>query len=145
MKKSFIKNFFVCGLCGWCLECFWTGMSSIKKWINNDRTLACRTSVWMFPIYGMAACLTPICSKLEKRNALLRGGVYAILIYLTEYTTGVILKKYGACPWDYSKSKFNVKGVIRFDYAPAWIFTGLFFERILHGKHKKISLPQNQN
>ena len=90
----------ICGLCGWCLECFWTGLSSIKKWKKNDRTLSCRTSIWMFPIYGMAACLSPICTKLEKRNALLRGGVYAVLIYLAEYSTGVLLKKYKACPWD---------------------------------------------
>lgn len=135
MKKIFLKNFLICGLCGWCLECFWTGLSSIRKWRHNDRTLLCRTSIWMFPIYGMAACLSPICSRLEKRNALLRGGVYAALIYLTEYFTGVLLKKYRACPWDYSKAKFNIKGVIRFDYAPVWFFTGLLFEKILRRKN----------
>ena len=129
--KTFLKNFFICGLCGWCLECFWTGLCSIKKWSKNDRTLTCRTSVWMFPIYGMAACLSPICSKLQKRSALLRGGVYAILIYLTEYTTGVILKKYRACPWDYSKTKYYVNGVIIFDYAPVWFLTGLLYEKNL--------------
>lgn len=129
--KNFLKNFFKCGLCGWCLECFWTGLCSIKNWSKNDRTLSCRTSVWMFPIYGMAAFLAPLCSKLQKRNALVRGGVYAILIYITEYTTGVLLKKYRACPWDYSKSKYHVNGVIRFDYAPLWILTGLLFEKIL--------------
>ena len=106
-------------------------MSSVRKWNKHDRTLLCRTSIWMFPIYGSAAFLAPLCSKLKKRNALLRGGVYAALIYLTEYSTGVLLKKYRACPWDYSKAKFNVKGVIRFDYAPAWFLTGLLFEKIL--------------
>lgn len=134
MIKKFCKNFIRCGLCGWCLECFWTGINSIKNWKGNDKTLSCRTSIWMFPIYGLAACLPPICTKLQKRNALFRGGVYATLIYITEFITGVILKKYGACPWDYSKSKFNIKGVIRFDYIPVWILTGLFFEKILHRK-----------
>lgn len=131
MIKNFMKNFFICGLCGWCLECFWTGLSSIKNWRNNDRTLSCRTSVWMFPIYGMAAFFSPVCTLLKKRNALLRGGVYAVLIFLTEYITGMILKKYRACPWDYSKSKYNINGVIRLDYAPAWFLTGLLFEKIL--------------
>lgn len=79
----------------------------------------------------MAACLSPICSRLEKRSALLRGGVYAVIIYLTEFSTGVLLKKYRACPWDYSKAKLNIKGVIRFDYAPIWFLTGLIFEKIL--------------
>lgn len=134
MKKLFFKNFITCGLCGWCLECFWTGIHSIKNWKNQDKTLSCRTSIWMFPIYGMAACLLPISNKLQKRNALFRGGVYATLIYITEYITGIILKKYRACPWDYSKSKYNIKGVIRFDYAPVWFLTGLLFEKILHWK-----------
>lgn len=130
MRKCFIKNFIICGFIGWCMECLWTGLNSIKK--HNDRTLACHTSVWMFPIYGLAACLTPICSKLKKRTALCRGGVYLVLIYIAEYTTGVILKKYRACPWDYSKAKLNVKGVIRLDYAPLWFLTGLFFEKVLN-------------
>ncbi|HKL99205.1 MAG TPA: hypothetical protein VJZ06_04795 [Mobilitalea sp.] len=130
MKKCFVNNFFICGLIGWCMECFWTGLSTIKK--HEDRTLSCHTSVWMFPIYGMAACLTPICSKLKKRNALCRGGVYALIIYLAEYISGVILKKYRACPWDYSKAKLNYKGVVRLDYAPVWFITGLFFEKILN-------------
>jgi uncharacterized membrane protein len=88
----------------------------------------------MFPIYGMAACLSPICNKLKNRNALLRGGVYTIIIYAAEYTSGVLLKKHGACPWDYSKAKLNYKGVIRLDYAPVWCIAGFFFEKILKTK-----------
>ncbi|MBH1940123.1 hypothetical protein I5677_04340 [Mobilitalea sibirica] len=129
MKNKFLYNFITCGFCGWCMECLWTGLDSIRK--HKDRTLTCHTSVWMFPIYGMAACLTPICKKIKRKNAFYRGGVYALLIFLTEYTTGVILKKYKACPWDYSKAKLHYKGVIRLDYAPAWFLAGLFFEKIL--------------
>ena len=130
MKKCFASNFIICGLCGWCMECLWTGMGSIKNH-RKDKTLSCHTSIWMFPIYGMAACLSPICKKLKARNALFRGGIYATLIYIGEYTSGVILKKHSACPWDYSKAKFNYKGVIRLDYAPVWLLAGLFFEKIL--------------
>jgi uncharacterized membrane protein len=114
------------------MECIWTGLDSLRK--HTDKTLSCHTSVWMFPIYGMAACLTPICNKLKNRSALLRGGVYALLIYIAEFTSGVILKKHGACPWDYSKAKLNYKGVVRLDYAPAWFLAGLFFEKILNRK-----------
>ena len=132
MKKCFFTNFLICGLCGWCMECFWTGLGSLRS--RTDKTLSCHTSIWMFPIYGMAACLNPICNKLKNRNALLRGGVYALLIFAAEYTSGVCLKKYGACPWDYSKAKYNYKGVIRLDYAPAWFLAGLFFEQVLNRK-----------
>lgn len=129
MKKNFLTNFLLCGLCGWCMECSWTGVNAIVK--HKDKALLCRTSVWMFPIYGLAACLSPISKHLKKRNALLRGGVYAFLIYSAEYISGIILKKHGACPWDYSKAKYNYKGVIRLDYAPLWFLAGLFFEKIL--------------
>lgn len=131
MKKQFISNFILCGFCGWCMECLWTGLSSIRNH-RKDKTLMCRTSVWMFPIYGMAACLSPICRRLQEKNALLRGAIYAILIYIAEFTSGIILKKHGACPWDYSKAKLNYKGVIRLDYAPAWFVAGLFFEKLLN-------------
>lgn len=129
MKKCFVKDYLLCGLCGWCMECFWTGLASLCK--RKDKTLSCKTSVWMFPIYGMAAFLTPICKKLENRSALIRGGVYLLLIYSTEFVSGIILKKHNACPWDYSKAKLNFKGVIRLDYAPAWFLAGLCFEKLL--------------
>lgn len=132
MKKHFLQNFIICGLYGWCMECLWTGIASMRK--HTDKKLSCHTSVWMFPIYGMAACLSPICKILKNRNALLRGGVYTLLIFSAEYTSGVFLKKYGACPWDYSKAKLNYKGVVRFDYAPAWFLAGLFFEKVLSQK-----------
>ncbi|NLK74531.1 MAG: hypothetical protein GX288_04500 [Clostridiales bacterium] len=129
MKKHFITDFIICGFCGWCMECLWTGIDAIRK--RKDKTLLYRTSVWMFPIYGMAACLNPICSKLKNRCTLVRGGVYAVLIFLAEYFFGIFLKRHGACPWDYSKAKYNYKGVIRLDYAPAWFLAGLFFEKVL--------------
>ncbi len=62
---------------------------------------------------------------------MIRGGVYTIGIFLTEYSLGTLLKKYKACPWDYSKSKYNFRGVIRLDYAPLWFIVGLLFEKIL--------------
>ncbi|HEX3078364.1 MAG TPA: hypothetical protein VHQ24_16020 [Lachnospiraceae bacterium] len=134
MKKNTFTNFMLCGLSGWCMECFWTGLSSIVK--HNDRELTCHTSVWMFPIYGMAAFLKPVCKLVKNTNAIVRGGVYTICIFATEFFTGNLLKKYQACPWDYSKSKVNYKGVIRFDYAPLWFIVGLFYEKILLGNKK---------
>lgn len=129
-KNIFFKNFIICGLIGWCMECFWTGMSSIFR--KKDRKLSCHTSIWMFLIYGLAACFYPICKKLCNKNILCRGGIYIILIFIIEYITGITLKKFDACPWDYSKAKLNYKGVIRLDYAPAWFIAGLLFEKVIN-------------
>lgn len=88
----------------------------------------------MFPIYGAAALLTPLFHKAKKFPVMLRGTLYTILIFIAEFFSGSLLKKHQACPWDYSKAKFNVKGVIRLDYAPMWFLTGLLFERLLTPK-----------
>lgn len=127
MKKNLLSNFFICGFIGWCLECLWTGLNSI---IKRDKSLKCNTSIWMFPIYGMAAFLSPISKLLKNKNVFKRGMVYTFFIFLTEYITGSFLKKHKACPWDYSKAKLNYKGIIRFDYAPLWFIVGLFYESI---------------
>ena len=129
MKKSFTNNFFLCGASGWCMECLWTGIGSILS--KSDRQLSCHTSVWMFPIYGLAACFSPMCKKMVSHNSLFRGTIYMLCIYATEYTTGRLLKKWDACPWDYSASKWNYQGLIRLDYAPAWFLAGLFYEKLL--------------
>ena len=99
------KNFFVCGLTGWCMEILFTSTGSFLK---QDKRLIGRTSVWMFPIYGTAAVIAPLYHSIKNLPALLRG-----------------------CPWDYSHAKTNIDGVIRLDYAPLWMAAGLLFERIL--------------
>ncbi len=131
MKNKYANNFLKCGLLGWCLECGWTGFLSIFK---KDKSLSCRTSLWMLPIYGLATFLSPISDKVKDKNIILRGGIYAFCIYVAEYTFGSILKRINACPWDYSKEKFNYKGLIRFDYAPIWFFVGLLYESLLNNK-----------
>ena len=73
-----------------------------------------------------------------------RGIIYSIIIFLTEFITGFILKKHKACPWDYSDSKYNIKGIIRLDYAPLWFIVGLIYEKILTSQHrmkKKRKIP----
>ncbi|WP_330387270.1 putative ABC transporter permease [[Clostridium] polysaccharolyticum] len=136
MKHKMFVKFLFCGVIGWCLECLWTGLGSlIGK--NFDRKLTCHTSLWMFPIYGMAAFIYPISKKIKSQCTLLRGGVYSLLILITELVTGELLKKFGACPWDYSKSKFDFDGVIRFDYIPIWFVVGLLYEKILNRNNTK--------
>lgn len=125
MKKRFI----FCGLLGWCLEIFWTGLQSLQR---RQMKLMGHSSIWMFPIYGMAFLFAPISRLLRKKSIWVRGSVYAGGIFLTEYLSGIFLKKRGICPWDYSHARLNVKGVIRLDYAPVWFLTGLLYEKLLN-------------
>ena len=124
MKKQFV----ICGLCGWCMELLWTGLQSFRR---RDPKLSANTSVWMFPIYGLACLIGPVSDRLSNIPLVIRGCTYAGAIYFTEYVTGTLLKKNGMCPWDYSRAPHNVNGVIRADFAPLWFAAGLFYESLL--------------
>lgn len=136
MKKLF-KNFIICGITGWCLEIMFTALHSLRR---RDMKLTGQSSLWMFPIYGSAAFLEPLCSRIKGKPALLRGGFYAIFIFIGEFITGSLLSGKNLCPWDYSRSKWHINKVIRLDYIPNWILAGLLFERILtHDSSDNIS------
>lgn len=121
------NKFILCGLTGWCMEILWTGICSMAK---KDSKLSCNTSFWMFPIYGMASFIGPISNHMKNIPIPFRGIIYTAGIYATEYATGSVLKMHNACPWDYSKAKFNYKGLIRLDFAPLWFMAGLVFEKL---------------
>lgn len=126
--KKYIHNFIHCGILGWCIEILFTAFHSFRQ---RKLTLKGSTSVWMFPIYGSACLLSPVCRLLKGKPVLVRGSVYAGLIFGAEYLTGTLLSRKQICPWDYSRSRWHVKKVIRLDYLPYWFLTGLLFERLL--------------
>lgn len=126
--EKILKNFMKCGFAGWGMEILFTALHSLQR---RDMTLKGTTSVWMFPIYGTAAFLQPVCRRLSGKPALARGFVYALCIFLTEYCTGRFLWKRRLCPWDYGSSRYHIGHVIRLDFAPYWIAAGLFFEQLL--------------
>lgn len=122
------RNFVLCGSLGWCLEVFWTGLHSL---LDGQPTMMGQTSLLMFPIYGCAAVIAPLYRRLSSIPTAVRGCLYTVGIFITEFFSGSILKALGICPWDYSSTPFHYKGVIRLDYAPVWFVTGLLFEKIL--------------
>ena len=125
-----ITGFLLYGVVGWVLEILWTGLHSLLK---KAFSLMGLTSLWMFPIYGMAVLLEPVFLLLAGFPPVIRGGVYMLCIYVVEYGSGWGLQRFaGVCPWDYSQSKYHIHGLIRLDYAPVWFGVGLFFESIFY-------------
>ena len=54
-----------------------------------------------------------------------------ILIYATEFTSGLLLKELlGVCPWYYKNDLLSIYGLITLRYMPVWFATGLIFEKI---------------
>lgn len=133
MMKKFAKTFFECGLLGWCLEIFFTALGSLRR---RDLRLRGATSLWMFPIYGSVCLLTPVFRLMRRLPVLLRGTVYALCIFTGEFTAGSLLSRHRLCPWNYERSRWNIRKVVRLDYFPNWFLAGLLFERLLSPEEK---------
>lgn len=72
------NNFLKCGVAGWCMEVLWTSVTNVK---STDKRLIGNTSLWMFPIYGMAAVIAPV-SKFFQRKKCNHKGEYLYFFYL---------------------------------------------------------------
>ncbi len=98
--------------------------------MERDRSGTARTYLWMHPIYGATALgLEFLHDRLHALPRPVRALAYTAVIFGSEFVTGWVLRKaLGRCPWDYGRTGWSVKGLIRLDYAPFWYSTGLLFE-----------------
>jgi uncharacterized membrane protein len=124
-----VKRFIIYGLTGWILEIAFTGTTSI---LSGSPRLLGYTYLWMFPIYGMAILLEPIHDRIRFSPWMIRGFIWAGIIFTIEYLSGWILQAaIGVCPWDYTnRTPYSIDGFIRLDFLPAWFLAGLLFERL---------------
>lgn len=132
-KLSFVAQFFLFGMIGLLMEIIFTG--SKNAMINGDKTFTGHTSLLMFPIYGLAVFLKIVKKFLKSlclhrlQSFLLRGTTYAILIFMVEFCSGLMMKAVlKQVPWDYSNCRFSIMGLIRLDYFPVWFCAGMMFE-----------------
>ncbi len=125
---TLLAHFLLYGALGWCVEIFFTGVCSII--LQRDRTAMGRTSLWMHPIYGVAGLLMEsLYLALADLPLALRLFVYLCAVYIAEYTSGYLLRRLlGRCPWDYGVRRWAVHGLIRLDYAPAWLLLCVLIE-----------------
>lgn len=128
MMKTLVKNFLKCGLIGWSMEITFTALHSLQK---RDMRLMGQTSLWMFPIYGSACLLNPLFKLIKNFSLIMRGSIYALCIFTGEYITGRFLDKHKLCPWNYERSRWHIRKVVRLDYFPNWFLAGLLFEHLL--------------
>lgn len=126
-----VARFAAYGLIGWCGEVLFTGLHDFAR--TRDPRLRSRTSLWMFPIYGLLQPLfEPLHDAMRDRvPAPVRAMVYAGGFFTVEYSTGWLLRRaLGNAPWDYSYARRHLHGLIRADYAPVWALAGLALEPV---------------
>jgi hypothetical protein len=87
--------------------------------------------VWMAFIYGLIPIFGILLhDKAKPIRIWLRLPMYVLIIYGIEFTSGYLLQYFtGDCPWHYT-SGWNVMGLIRLDYFPAWLFFAGTVEQI---------------
>jgi uncharacterized membrane protein len=129
--ESRLGRFVAYGLLGWCAEVAFTGVGGFVE--SRDRRLMSKTSLWMFPTYGLIQPLyEPVHDALRERApGPLRALIYGLGFLGAEYLSGVALRRtIGAATWDYSHARLNVDGLIRWDYLPLWAAAGLALEPV---------------
>jgi uncharacterized membrane protein len=127
--RSRLGRFVAYGLVGWCGEVLFTGIHDYAR--HRDNRLPSRTSLWMFPIYGMLQPMfEPLHDSMRGRApAPLRAAAYAVGFFGIEYSSGLVLRALlGRAPWDYTDARRQLHGLTRLDYAPIWGLFGLALE-----------------
>lgn len=115
---------------GIAMEVFFTAAAGLRR--TRDPKLAGHTTLWMFPIYALVyPALSALWPTIGGRPWYARGALYVLLIYAVEYASGWLIRRIaGLCPWDYGRTRWAVHGLIRLDFAPAWLAAAFIFERL---------------
>ncbi|XP_062378845.1 transmembrane protein 229b [Sardina pilchardus] len=91
------------------------------------------TSVWALFIYG--TCILIVERMYLRLRAtcpvLLRCLIYTLWTYVWEFGTGLLLRQFDACPWDYSQFRYNFMGLITAEYAVPWFCASFIVERLV--------------
>ena len=123
LRHSRSMRFLAYGLTGWAIDtlfvCIQTGRRRPSSLMN-------------VPVYGLAQPLfEPVHDRLRQHQPMQRAALYGAGILAVEYTSGRLLRRLiGHAPWDYSRARFGIDGLIRLDYLPLWAAYGLGLERL---------------
>jgi hypothetical protein len=128
--RTKLGRFATYGLLGWCAEVLFTGIHDYVR--DRDNRLPSRSSIWMFPVYGLLSPLyEPLHDAVRDMPIPVRATAYALGLMGVEYSSGVALRRLlGQAPWDYSYAKRHIDGLVRPDYLPLWAAFGLALEPI---------------
>ena len=120
-----LKRFIIYGIIGLVVEVIYTGLASLLK---GDFSMQGFTFLVMIPVYGLSVFLEPIHTYLRPHLWWFRGLTYLAIIWMIEYSSGLILSLIlGSSPWHYS-DPLNINGYITLRMAPEWFLAGLGFE-----------------
>ncbi|XP_061896005.1 transmembrane protein 229b-like [Entelurus aequoreus] len=109
---------------------------SMAAWefaVQSDWKFPGVTSLWTLFIYGTCILV------MERIYLYLRGQchvlvrclIYTLWTYMWELSTGLLLRQFHACPWDYSAFRYNFMGLIAAEYAVPCFCASFVVERLV--------------
>ena len=128
MAVNVCLRMFFYGLHGFFDEILFTSMLNFAE--SNFIDWSCRghSSLWSFFMYGFGSFIIEQFYLLWKDKPFLsmpvRGFLYVIWVYIWEFSCGMLLRYFNACPWDYSSRQWNLSGLITLQCFPAWYGRG---------------------
>lgn len=103
--------------------------------VGGSLRLMGESSIWSFLTYGLGAVI----GAESMREVMIAQGIptwlrcilYVPMVYVWEFSCGLLLTYLHACPWDYSHFDYDVMGLITMEYAPLWLMGGAYFEVLM--------------
>ncbi|XP_069180618.1 transmembrane protein 229B [Procambarus clarkii] len=122
---------YIYGLHGFLIEVLFTAVWEFV--VNTDWALVGCTSVWSLLIYGVGSLAIEKFYRVYHSTIPLplRGLIYVFWTYVWEFSTGLLLRTFAECPWDYGDRSYNVAGLVTLEYFPAWYLLSITTEQFL--------------
>lgn len=101
--------------------------------LDRDWRLRGGSSLWAPLIYGTCGlAVEHLYLRLRDHYHLpTRAAFYTAIIYLWEFTTGYLLRRAGACPWDYGHFRYNLLGLVTLEYGGFWYLGSILLETLV--------------
>lgn len=121
-----LAKFILFGMFGICFQLFITALK--KSVLNRSLELTGEASLILFPVYGLIAFIYPVIAiRVGGFPWYVRGIIYMLIIYITQYLVGLGLTQIKLCPWKYT-SRWSLHGLVQLSDAPLWFATGLIID-----------------
>ena len=121
------------GLHGFFDEIIFTSLFNFVESNFQDWRFRGHSSLWSFFMYGFGSFVIywATVPELERQVVFANactGNIYVLWVYVWEFSCGMVLRHFAACPWDYSNRQWNLCGLITLQYFPAWLVASVYQE-----------------
>ena len=141
-------RFYLYGMHGLLDEIVFTALFDAILEPDGNRQLKGYSTIFSFFIYGSCSFfIERVYVFLYYQHGIkwiFRMPLYMCVLYIWEFTAGLILRQFDACSWDYSHYPLNFMGLITLVYAPAWLILTVY-QDILSDFLLSLRITTNEN